>query len=96
MTTTKKTFGNITQKKNSIKKKIDDIKHLTENDNKCLIGSGRCAKHNTRVNRVIENRRVSTVNKDGSVSWKMCEVTILSCPAVQAGASTVSSDLSVQ
>ena len=56
------------------------------------MGSGRCAKHNTRVNRVIEMKRVSTVSKDGSVSWKMCEVATLSCPAVIAGASTVSSD----
>ena len=40
-TRTKKTFSMITPRKNLIKKKIDDIQHLTENDNKCLIGSGR-------------------------------------------------------
>ena len=89
---TKTTFSTITPKKNMVKKKIEELLLLTKNDNKCLIGSGRCAKHNTRVTRVIEKKRVSTVNKDGSISWKMCEVAILSCPAVSTGASSVSSD----
>ena len=51
-----------------------------------------CAVHNTRVIRSVNMRRVSVVNKDGTVNWKMCEVTTLACPAVRPGRSAVSND----
>ena len=62
---------------------------MTSDGDKCLIGSGRCAKHNTRVVRVVKEKRVSVVNKDGTVGWKMCEVTTLACPAVNPGRTCV-------
>ena len=44
----KKTFSEIsTEKSSSMKKKIDRYQEATENSDMCLIGSGRCAKHNT-------------------------------------------------
>ena len=37
-------------------------------------------------------KRVSVVNKDGSVNWKMCEVTTLACPAARPGHRADSND----
>ena len=83
---TKKTFPDSSA---GVKKKIENFTQMTADSEKCLIGSGRCAKHNTRVQRVMKNKRVSVVNKDGSIGWKLCEFTVLECPAANSGASKV-------
>ena len=57
---------------------------------KCLIGSGGCANHNTRVVRVVEQKKTSVVNKDGSIGWRMCEAVILACPVGSKNTSAVS------
>ena len=88
----KKTFINLEDDRNDrncVKKKIENFKMMSTNNEKCLIGSGRCASHNTRVVRVVKEKRVSGVNKDGTVGWKMCEVTTLACPAVNPGSTCV-------
>ena len=91
--TTKTTFTKTTHKKKSdVQKKIENFQQITEDGEKCRIGSGMCAVHNTRVIRSVNMRRVSVVNKDGTVNWKMCEVTTLACPAVRPGRSAVSND----
>ena len=48
-----------------------------------MIGSGRCGQHNVKLVRSITKKKMSNVNKDGTVSWQMREVTILRCPAAQ-------------
>ena len=88
--TTKKTFSSIDSGNKTVEKKIESYTQMTTDSDRCLIGSGRCAKHNTRVQRVVKNKKMSMVNKDGTIGWKVCEVTELVCPAVYSGASTVS------
>ena len=41
---------------------------------------------------MVNMKRVSVTDKDGTVKWKMCEVTTLSCPAVRPGRSAVRDD----
>ena len=89
MNSTKKTFADIGPGNKSVKKKIENFAQMTADSDKCLIGSGRCANHNTRVQRVMKNKRVSVVNKDGTIGWKTCEVNALVCPAVNSGKSKV-------
>ena len=80
----KKTFRDLPDKKNdNIQKKILRYQEVSDNGDTCLIGSGRCAKHHTKLVREVTNKRVSVITKEGSLGWKMCEGTILVCPAVR-------------
>ena len=80
----KKTFRDLPDKKNdNIQKKILRYQEVSENGDTCLIGSGRCAKHQTKLVREVTNKRVSVITNEGSLGWKMCEGTILVCPAVR-------------
>ena len=49
----------------------------------CLIGSGRCGSHNTKLVKNITVKRVSVVNEDDVVSWVMRDVITLVCPAAR-------------
>ena len=49
----------------------------------CVIGSGMCAKHNIKAIRVLKTMRMSVINKDGPLGWRLCETTILACPVSQ-------------
>ena len=89
-----KTFTTINENDRTIRKKIENFKQLSMEGEKCLIGSGRCARHNTRVVGLVEERNVSVVKKNGSIGWKMFDVLILACPShslsKESGTSTVS------
>ena len=50
---------------------------------KCVMGSGRCASHNTKLERKIKEKRVSIIDKSGKLGWTTREVTILTCPLAQ-------------
>ena len=86
----KTTFTGISPGGKGVKKKIENFMKITNDNDRCLFGSGRCANHNTRLQRVVKNKKVSVVNKDGTIGWKTCEVTTLVCPAVNSDASKVS------
>lgn len=81
----KKTFATGGEDNQTISRKIENFKQLSMESDKCLIGSGRCAKHNTRVVRLVKDKKTSVVKK-------MCEVVILACSAVNRdmGTSAVS------
>ena len=80
----KTTFSDINDKKNvNIQKKILSFQEVSDKGDTCLFGSGRCAKHNTKLVREVTNKRVSVITKEGSLGWKMSEGTILVCPAVR-------------
>ena len=51
------------------------------------MGSGRCATHNCKLNRVIKEKGVSCVDKSGQISWTMREGTTLVCPKSGSSAS---------
>ena len=53
MNETKKTFSTVKPKKNEVKKKIEQFTKISKDSDNCLIGSGRCATHNTKVMRVM-------------------------------------------
>ena len=78
----KKTFTTSSNNTKSVSKKIENFNNISKNSVKCLIGSGRCASNNTCVVRIVEQKKTSVVMKDGSIGWRMCEVVILACPAV--------------
>ena len=63
----KKTFSNLPIKNdNNIQKKImKQYQEASDNSDSCLFGSGRCAKHHTRLVREVTNKRVSVVTKEG-------------------------------
>ena len=46
----------------------------------CVIGSGKCSSHNTRLVRSVIERRVCNVDADGKVTWPMGETIIFACP----------------
>ena len=81
--TVKKSFENITKKtlqthpkENTVKSRIASYQELTKGE-ECVIGSGMCAKHKKKVIRVLKTKRMSVINKDGSLGWKQGETTIL-------------------
>ena len=86
----KKTFTHITQKNTpkKISEKILKFQDMIRGD-ECVIGSGRCASHNTKLVRKIVVRKMSCVDKFGGIGWRNGEVTILACPkASQPGSSS--------
>ena len=48
----------------------------------CLMGSGRCAHHNAKLERVTSMKRMRVVDESG-VRWEFREHTALVCPGVQ-------------
>ena len=78
----KKTFSSIEIKKN-VSKKISMYQELGRGQ-ACIKGSGRCATHNCKLVRKIENKKTSKIDKNGKLVWQMCEVTISVCPAAQS------------
>ena len=78
----KKTFTSNSKTVKTVSKKIEDFNKISSNSVKCLIGSGRCASHNTKVVRSVQQKKTSVILKNGEIGWRMCEAVILSCPAV--------------
>ena len=82
----KTTFDNIIEATGdrSIKDKIKSFDNAMRGEEwKCVMGSGRCASHNTKLERKIKEKRVSIIDKSGKVGWTTREVTILTCPLAQ-------------
>ena len=63
-----------------VRENIKKFQELSE-AGECVIGSGMCAKHNTKLVRNVIMKKCSNVSNDGTVSWTMREVTVLTCPA---------------
>ena len=80
----KKTFSNIAA--TSVKTTIEKFQKFSR-PGECVIGSGRCGQHNVKLVRSVTKKRMSNMNKDGTISWTMTEVTILRCPATQPAGS---------
>ena len=80
----KKTFTTSRNNNNSksVSKKIENFNNISKNSDNCLIGSGRCASHNSRLVRVVQQKKTSVILKDGTIGWRMCEAVTLACPAV--------------
>ena len=66
-------------KKTLVKTKIDNFQKLARGD-ECVIGSGRCGSHNCKLVRSVVVKKMSVINKDGSLGWSRREVTTLACP----------------
>ena len=66
-------------KKTHVKTKIDNFQKLARGD-ECVIGSGRCGSHNCKLVRSVAVKKMSVINKDGSLGWSRREVTTLACP----------------
>ena len=49
---------------------------------KCVMGSGRCSTHHTKLIRSQKSKKMSVIGKDWTVSWTYRDVTCLKCPAV--------------
>ena len=60
----------------NVRKKIAKYQELSTKD-ECVIGGGMCAMHNVKVIRVLKPSRMSVINKDGSLGWRMSEKTTL-------------------
>ena len=60
--------------KKTVSKKIIDFQKLARGG-ECVIGSGRC-----KLVRSVNYKKMSVINKDGSIGWTRREVTILACP----------------
>ena len=75
----RKTTFSIKKKQPTLKEHIAMFEKLS-NSVDCVIGSGRCSSHNTRLVRSVIERRVCNVDEDGRVTWPMGEATIFACP----------------
>ena len=80
----KKTFTNIADM--SVRSKIEKFQKFAR-PGECVIGSGMCGYHNVKLTRSVTKKKMSNINKDGTISWTMREVTILRCPATQPACS---------
>ena len=80
----KKTFSSTadSMRKRSISEKIKSFEVFQNGGEagECIMGSGRCATHHTKLVREVKNKRTSFVNKVGEIEWKIREGTILVCP----------------
>ena len=68
-----------TPAKKTVSKKIIDFQKLARGG-ECVLGSGRCGFHNCKLVRSVNYKKMSVINKDGSIGWTRREVTILACP----------------
>ena len=66
----------------NVRKKIAKYQELSTKD-ECVIGSGMCVIHKVKVIRVLKPTRMSVINTDGSLGWRMSETTTLACPVSQ-------------
>ena len=46
----------------------------------CVMGSGRCATHNTKLVRNVKKKKYSCVGPGGNIEWRFRDVTSLECP----------------
>ena len=46
----------------------------------CVLGSGRCATHNTKLVRNVRKKKYSCVGPGGTIEWRFRDVTSLECP----------------
>ena len=66
-----------------VRDRIEMFDGLSSKDgDACLMGSGRCAHHNVKLERVTSMKRMSIVDESG-VRWEFREHTALVCPGVQ-------------
>ena len=68
--------------KTNIKENIRMFQEL-ERGQECVMRSGMCSTHNTKLLRSVTEKKVSVRNEDGSVVWKRGEVVTLTCPLRQ-------------
>ena len=83
---TKPTFT--TPARKTVSKKIIDFQKLARGG-ECVIGSGRCGFHNCKLVRSVKDKKMSVINKDGSLGWTRREVTILACPYSTQGSDVI-------
>ena len=63
----------------SVKDNILMFQRLADRD-ECVVGSGRCSTHNTKLIRSVITKKVSEVDSHGHITWPIREVCILACP----------------
>ena len=61
-----------------------------------MIGSGRCGEHNVKLVRLITQKKMSIIDKTGKISWKLRDVTTLSCPVAGRTSDLPDSQISVE
>ena len=71
-------------RKTTVGTKIDNFQKLARGG-ECVLGSGRCGYHNCKLVRSVVKKKMSVVNRDGSIGWTMREVTTLACPLATQG-----------
>ena len=75
----RKTTFSVRKKQPTLKEHIAMFEKLS-NGVECVIGSGRCSSHNTRLVRSVVERRVCNVDENGRVTWPMEEAITFACP----------------
>ena len=92
MKTTFRTMS-VKGRQTTMKEHIRMFQKLAEGE-ECVIGSGRCSSHNTKLVRSVVKRKVCSVNEEGAVSWPMGEAVILACPFSKQSSSEVAAGTS--
>ena len=65
-----------------MKDKIEMFEGLSSREGGvCLMGSGRCAFHNVKLERMTSMKKISVIDESG-VRWDYREDTALVCPGV--------------
>ena len=75
----KTTFGT-KNKKVAVKESIKMFQDLSKGED-CIIGSGRCSRHNVRLVKTVKEKKVSVIDVSGRVKWQMREAIIYACPS---------------
>ena len=73
----KKTFASIDRKK--FQETITKFKQISKGI-ECVVRSGYCTSHNTKMVRSVNKKRMSNEDECGKVTWTMREATTLTCP----------------
>ena len=75
----RKTTFEVKKKQPTMKEHIQMFEKLSA-EVECVIGSGRCSSHNTKLVRSVVKRKVCNVDADGRITWPMGEAVIFACP----------------
>ena len=67
-----------------VAQKINNFRRLSE-ITKCVIGIGYCSGHNVKLERKVKMKKMSYIEKDGNIGWRLREVTSIECPAKNPG-----------
>ena len=72
-------FTPAVSKTGNVRERIVSFQELSVK-NECMIGSGSCATHNVKWDKIVDTVRRCAITEDGFLQWRVCDTRRLICP----------------